>query len=145
MDSAEQESARGAAMTVAVATTGDIRYTPGRRPEIKYRDLGVQAASHGRMRAEVMHVGPSGSPAKPTGWHYHECEIQFLYMLKGWVDLEFGDRGVVRLSAGDSMMIPGGTVHQELRASEPMELLEVSVPARLGTVNCEPPADAKRT
>jgi len=30
-------------------------------------------------------------------------------------------------------------VHQELRASEPMELLEVSVPARLGTVNCAPP------
>lgn len=60
-------------------------------------------------------------------------------MLEGWVDLEFGDVGVVRLMAGDSMMIPGGLIHQEVGASEVMELLEVSVPARLGTVNCDAP------
>jgi quercetin dioxygenase-like cupin family protein len=125
-------------MTLAIATAGEVRFNPGRRPEIKYRDLGVKDATQGRMRAEVMQIG-AGSPAKPTGWHYHVCEMQFLYMLKGWVDLEFGDRGVVRLHEGDSMMIPGGMVHQEVRASEPMELLEVSVPAQLGTVNCDPP------
>ena len=38
------------------------------------------------------------------------------------------------------MMIPGGTVHQEIATSDTMELLEVSVPARLGTVNCAAPA-----
>lgn len=75
-----------------VSTTSSVRYNPGRRPEIKYRDLGIPEATNGRMRAEVMHIA---ARAKPTGWHYHECEIQFLYMLKGWVDLEFGDRGVV--------------------------------------------------
>jgi len=123
---------------LVVMTTRDSRFTPGRRPEIKYRDLGVKDATDGRMRAEVMHVS-ADSPAQPTGWHYHTCEIQFLYMLKGWVDLEFGDRGVVRLEAGDSMMIPGGMVHQEIAASPVMELLEVSLPAQLGTVNCEPP------
>ena len=40
------------------------------------------------------------------------------------------------------MMIPGGTVHQEIATSDTMELLEVSVPARLGTVNCAAPAKA---
>ena len=139
MDNSQPETSREIAMKFAMASNSDIHFNPGRRPEIKYRDLGVADASNGRMRAEVMHIGASGSPAQPTGWHYHECEIQFLYMLKGWVDLEFGDRGIVRLSEGESMMIPGGMVHQELRASEPMELLEVSVPARLGTVNCAPP------
>ena len=128
-------------MKLAIATADDVRFTPGRRPEIKYRDLGVREATEGAMRAEVMHVGP-GAPARPTGWHYHTCEMQFLYMLDGWVDLEFGDRGVVRLKTGEAMMIPGGTVHQEIRASEPMELLEVSVPAELGTVNCDPPGKA---
>ena len=126
-------------MPLALATTADMRFTPGRRPEIRYRDLGVKQATNGRMRAEVMHVNAT-DPARPTGWHYHECEIQFLYMLKGWVDLEFGDRGVIRLEAGDSLMIPGGMVHQEISASNNMELLEVSVPAQLGTVNCAPPA-----
>lgn len=38
------------------------------------------------------------------------------------------------------MMIPGGTVHQEIATSDVMELLEVSVPAKLGTVNCDAPA-----
>jgi mannose-6-phosphate isomerase-like protein (cupin superfamily) len=141
MDNGQTVQAQSPAMTLAVATTGDVRFNPGRRPEIKYRDLGVKDATHGRMRAEVMHVS-AGSPAKPTGWHYHLCEMQFLYMLEGWVDLEFCDRGVVRLQAGDSMMIPGGMVHQEISASAPMELLEVSVPAQLGTVNCDPPANA---
>jgi hypothetical protein len=41
-------------------------------------------------------------------------------------------------------MIPGGLVHHEVRASEPMELLEVSVPAQMGTVDCGPPARAKK-
>jgi len=131
------------AMKLVVSTADDVRYTPGRRAEIKYRDLGVKDASNGRMRAEVMHIG-GGSPAKPTGWHYHTCEMQFLYMLKGWVDLEFGERGVVRLKEGESMMIPGGLVHQEITASEIMELLEVSVPAKMGTVSCDAPANAKK-
>ena len=131
------------AMKLAVATKSNVRFNPGRRAEIKYRDLGVEDATNGRMRAEVMHIA-SDRPARPTGWHYHTCEMQFLYMLNGWVDLEFGDAGVVRLLAGDSMMIPGGLVHQEIAASEIMELLEVSVPAKLGTVNCDAPANAKR-
>lgn len=126
---------------IALATTGDVHFTPGRRPEIRYRDLGVKEATNGRMRAEVMHVS-ADRPAQPTGWHYHECEIQFLYMLEGWVDLVFADRGIVRLQAGDSLMIPGGTVHQEISAAANMQLLEVSVPAQLGTVNCDPPTKA---
>jgi mannose-6-phosphate isomerase-like protein (cupin superfamily) len=144
MDSSHATADRRDAMKLVVSTADEVRYTPGRRAEIKYRDLGVKEASQGRMRAEVMHIAPSGRPAKPTGWHYHICEMQFLYMLKGWVDLEFGERGIVRLKEGESMMIPGGLVHQEVRASEPMELLEVSVPAQMGTVDCGPPARAKK-
>jgi mannose-6-phosphate isomerase-like protein (cupin superfamily) len=144
MTTSQATKDRQAPMQLVVSTADDVHYTPGRRSEVKYRDLGVKEASKGRMRAEVMHIAPSGSPAKPTGWHYHTCEMQFLYMLKGWVDLEFGDRGIIRLKEGESMMIPGGLVHQEVRASEPMELLEVSVPAQMGTVDCEAPVRAKK-
>ena len=76
---------------------------------------------------------------QPTGWHYHECEMQFVYMLEGWVDLEFEDGRAVRFEAGDSFMIPGGTRHQEVRASDGVRFVEVSVPAEMGTVNCDPP------
>ncbi len=125
-------------MEVVYASRSQVKFNAGRRAEIKYRDLGVQGATKGDMRAEVMHIAP-GTPSRPTGWHYHTADIQFLLMLKGWVKLEFADGGVIILQEGDSVMIPGGTVHQELCSSDPMELLEISLPAKLGTVNCDAP------
>jgi mannose-6-phosphate isomerase-like protein (cupin superfamily) len=127
-------------MAVVYASRSNVKFNAGRRVEIKYRDLGVQEATKGDMRAEVMHIAP-GTPSHPTGWHYHTADIQFLLMLKGWVKLEFADRLVI-LQEGDSILIPGGTVHQELASSDPMELLEISLPAKLGTVNVEAPVKA---
>jgi mannose-6-phosphate isomerase-like protein (cupin superfamily) len=127
-------------MEVIYASRSQVKFNDGRRAEIKYRDLGVQEATKGDMRAEVMHIAP-GTPSRPTGWHYHTADIQFLLMLKGWVKLEFADRLVI-LQEGDSILIPGGTVHQELASSDPMELLEISLPAKLGTVNVEAPVKA---
>jgi quercetin dioxygenase-like cupin family protein len=78
--------------------------------------------------------------SKPTGWHYHVCESQFVYMLSGWLELEFADRPALRLEAGDSIFIPGGLPHNETRTSDAFELLEVSVPADMGTVSCAAPS-----
>lgn len=138
MDSKIQSSVAGGVANPVHATMADIRYKAGRRPEVKYRDLLVSDATNGRMRAEIMTLS-SETAMNATGWHYHTCDIQFLYMLCGWVDLEIDGMGAVRLNEGESLMIPGGTVHQEVRTSQGMELLEVSVPAALGTVSCEPP------
>ena len=124
--------------TLAIATAADPVYIPGRRAFFKYRELGVTEATNGRMRAQVMEATQGLS--KETGWHYHVCEQQFIYMLKGWVDLEFEDGRKVRLRQGDSMMIPGGLRHNETATSEEMDILEVSVPANLGTVVCDKPA-----
>jgi quercetin dioxygenase-like cupin family protein len=68
------------------------------------------------------------------------CDQQFVYMLKGWVDLEFEDGRKIRLKAGDSLMIPGGTRHNETDTADELELLEISVPAKMETVSCDPPA-----
>jgi hypothetical protein len=38
------------------------------------------------------------------------------------------------------MYIPGGCVHNELRTSDDVEILEVSIPGELGTVPVDPPA-----
>ncbi len=113
-------------------------YVAGRRSFFKYRELGVTEATNGRMRAQITKA--SQGLSEPTGWHYHVCEQQFVYMLKGWVDLEFEDGTKVRCKEGDSLMIPGGMRHNETATSEEMELLEISVPAKFGTVPCDPPA-----
>ena len=71
-----------------------------------YLDLGVtDAASNGAMRAQVTKA--TQGLGQPTGWHYHVCDQQFVYMVKGWVDLEFEDGRKIRLKAGDSLDDPG--------------------------------------
>ena len=126
------------AQTLAIATTENPTYVAGRRSFFRYRELGVTEATNGVMRAQVMEA--SQGLSEPTGWHYHVCDQQFVYMLKGWVDLEFEDGRKVHLKAGDSMMIPGGMRHNETATADEMEILEVSVPAKLGTVPCDAPA-----
>jgi mannose-6-phosphate isomerase-like protein (cupin superfamily) len=122
---------------LAHATPTTAPLVAGRRSFFKYRDLGVTAASSGKIRAQVT-IGAEGM-TQPTGWHYHVCEGQFVYMLNGWVDLVFEDGQKVRLQSGESLYIPGGLRHNEIGASRDLELLEISVPADMGTVACDPP------
>ncbi|MBV8090118.1 MAG: hypothetical protein JO139_11190, partial [Alphaproteobacteria bacterium] len=67
------------AMKAAVTSAKAPNYVEGRRTFFKYRDLGVTAASNGWMRAQVT-TALTGM-TKPTGWHYHVCEGQFVYTL----------------------------------------------------------------
>ena len=116
--------------TLAHATLDSAPQVPGRREFFKYRDLLVAVMSSSR------------GLSKPTGWHYHVCEAQFVFGLKGWVDLEFEDGRKIRLQAGESLLIPGGMKHNETATSEEFELLEVTLPGEMGTVPCERPVQA---
>jgi uncharacterized cupin superfamily protein len=128
-------------MKVAVTSAKQPDYVEGRRSFFKYRDLGVTAASNGWMRAQLTTALTAlTGMTKPTGWHYHVCEGQFVYTLKGWVELAFEDGASCRLEAGDSCFIPGGMRHNEIGTSDDLEILEVCLPANMGTVPCEPPA-----
>ena len=126
------------AMKLAVTSAKSPQFVKGRRDFFKYRDLGVTKATDGWMRAQV--TSALTGMTQPTGWHYHVCEGQFVYTLKGWVELEFEDGTNCRLEAGDSVFIPGGMLHQENRTSDDLEILEVCLPANMGTVPCEAPA-----
>lgn len=128
--------------SLAYANPATAPQVPGRRAFFTYRDLGVTAASQGHMRAQVTRA--VRGMTQPTGWHYHECESQFVYALKGWVDLEFEDGTRLRVNAGESIYIPGGLRHNEIATSDDFEILEVSVPADMGTQACDPPAGTSR-
>lgn len=109
----------------------------GRRSFFEYRDTGLAGATKGAYRAQVMR---STDVMETTGWHYHVCDLQFVYVLKGWVELAFPDGRVERLSAGGTMAIPSGMVHNELDASPDFEALEVTAPAEMETVATDAPA-----
>ena len=123
---------------VIVARKNEPDYVMGRRDFFKYRDLGVTSASGGIMRAQVTE-GSEGM-TRPTGWHYPICDGQFVYMISGWVDLEFAGGKTIRVDEGDSIYIPGGIPHNETATSDALELIEVSVPADMGTESCAPPS-----
>src|SRR6267142_7278098 len=99
MNDASTPTGQPAAVTppgkLAYATPTTAPLVAGRRSFCKYRDLGVTAASSGKIRAQVT-IGAEGM-TQPTGWHYHVCEGQFVYMLSGWVDLEFEDGQKLRI------------------------------------------------
>ena len=119
------------------ATKDNAPLVAGRRTFFKYRDLGVTEASNGKLRAQVMQT--VADMKEPTGWHYHECDGQFVYILKGWVDLEFETGEKLRVKEGESLFIPGGLKHNETALSNDSEILELSVPSEMATFACESP------
>ena len=140
-DSAALSAPRTSGQKVAHARIAEPRLVKGRREFFSYRDLGVAEGSAGVLRAQVMKS--SKGMSEPTGWHYHECDGQFVYILKGWVDLQFEDGRTVRVEEGDSLFIPGYLRHNEIATSEEMEILEVSTPGAMGTRPCDPPDSFK--
>ena len=140
MDTAEnsQQAGTQSGMRLLKSFVSTTPYSPGRRAFFKYRNLGVEGASGGRMRA-YQNTSIAGM-TEPTGWHYHTCEMQFVYVLKGKLVIEFEDGTVGTFTAGDAFFIPGGVRHNEIYVSEDKEALEVSVPGKIETVNVERPA-----
>src|SRR3981189_4008550 len=88
----------------------------GRRDFFSYRDLALKEASGGQMRGQIMKA--QRGMTQPTGWHYHTCDGQFVYLLNGWVELEFEGGEFLRLERRDSVFIPGGVAHTELCTSD---------------------------
>ena len=125
-------------MQLHIDYASEARYSPGRRAFFKYRNLGVETASNGRARG-YQNTSIAGM-LDSTGWHYHECDFQFVYLLKGELILEFEDGTAHHLSQGDSMFIPGGLRHNEIYVSEDKDSIEFSMPDKIGTVPVERPA-----
>ncbi|MDD9903163.1 MAG: cupin domain-containing protein [Rhodospirillaceae bacterium] len=125
------------AKEVVIARASDPEMVQGRREFFQYRELGVTKATEGKMRAQVT-IATQGL-SEETGWHVHLCDGQFVYILEGWVDLEFAGGRKERIVAGDSIFIPGDTPHNETATSDEFQILEVSIPADMGTEPCNKP------
>ena len=85
----------------------------GLRADSEYRDLGLAAATQGRLG--VKHIRAIRPMASPTGWHWHDMTAHFACVLRGWLTFRFaGVEGDVTLRAGDGLSQPAG-LHRELR------------------------------
>jgi len=106
----------------------------GLRTYAKYRDLGIQAATHGLAQAHVIRLQGPCDPAEVSKLHYHDVEFQMVYVLKGWVKTYMEGQGETMMKEGSCWTQPPRIKHLIMDYSDDVELLEVIVPAEFKTV-----------
>jgi mannose-6-phosphate isomerase-like protein (cupin superfamily) len=114
-----------------VSHARDAQFEAGLRSFFEYRDLGITAATKGRVGAHVIRSRP-GAPFNGTP-HRHSLAFQLVYVLKGWIEFEYEGQGIVRLEPGSCVHQPPGIRHREVGHSEDLELLEIVMPADFAT------------
>ena len=110
----------------------------GLRAYFEYRDLGIARATGGKVVAHVIRARPGKAPHGE--WHAHDCRVQFVYVLKGWVEFESEGVGRVRMKAGSCFYQPPRIRHREIRHSKDVQMLEVVAPAAFKTLPSAKPA-----
>src|SRR3954471_10800880 len=110
----------------------------GLRAYFEYRDLGIQRATKGKVVAHVIRARPGKAPHGE--WHYHDVNVQFVYVLKGWVLFEYEGIGKVMMKAGSCFYQPPRIRHRELKHSRDVEMLEIVSPAKFKTAEAKPRA-----
>ncbi|WP_375000677.1 cupin domain-containing protein [Aeromicrobium sp. CTD01-1L150] len=110
---------------------------PGRREFAQYFDLGVEEASHGLVSSQVTRL--RNGMAEETGWHYHDCDFQWLYVVKGWLELQFENGETKRVHEDGICFIPGGYRHNETATSDDLEFVEIFMPPNPDTVPVDSP------
>ena len=114
-----------------LATSG---FQEGLRTYAKYRDLGMAKATGGRLQAHVIRMIPPCDPKVVSKRHYHDVEVQMIYVLKGWIRSDFEGRGEVTLREGSAWLQPPRIRHTVLDYSDDCEMLEFILPAKFKTV-----------
>ena len=110
--------------------------TDGLRDFFLYRDLGVAAATGGRVLAQL--VKANEAPEKVTGWHRHQADFHIVLMLRGWAKFMYEDKDHL-VGPGDCVHQRPGITHYLFDYSPDMEYLEVVSPADFKTVDVEGP------
>ncbi len=113
----------------------------GLRSYFEYRDLGIRRATRGSVLAHVIRARAGSAPHGE--WHAHDCKLQFVYVLKGWVLFEYEGVGRVKMKAGSCFYQPPRIRHRELGHSRDLELIEIVAPARFRTYSSAKPAARK--
>jgi quercetin dioxygenase-like cupin family protein len=110
----------------------------GLRGYFEYRDLGIKRATRGGAVAHVIRARPGKAPH--GDWHWHDVDLQLVYVLRGWVRMEYEGIGRMVMKAGTCFYQPPRIRHRELAHSRDLEMLEVVAPANFRTYDAKPPA-----
>lgn len=116
---------------------GDTPFvSEGLRDFFLYRDLGIAAATGGKVIAQL--VRANMAPEAGTGWHRHVADFHIVIMLKGWARFMYEDKDTL-VEAGDCVHQRPGITHYLYDYSPDMEYLEIVGPADFATIDVEGP------
>src|SRR3954468_14971196 len=122
-----------------VAHLADAKFSRrGLRGYFEYRDLGIKRATRGKVVAHIIRARPQKAPHGE--WHWHDCKLQFVYVVKGWALFEYEGIGRVMMKAGSCFYQPPRIRHREIRHSKNLEMIEIVSPAKFKTYSVRPAA-----
>ena len=117
-----------------VSHHNEADFDQGQRTYAKYRDLGLAGATGGMVQAHVIRFIPPFKAEDVSTPHFHDVDLQMIYVLKGWYKTEFEGEGVHTFHAGACWLQPPKIKHTLLGYSDDCELLEIVLPAEFDTV-----------
>src|SRR5260221_228520 len=109
----------------------------GLRIELQSQGIRVTEVAPGMVQAHVIRLLAPCDPKVVSKWHYHDVNLQFIYVLNGWSKNEFEGQGVHTMHKGACWLQPPKIRHRVLDYSPDCELLEVVLPADFDTVEFE--------
>jgi len=130
MRKAKRVAAKAKRVAVSHAATSKF-VRRGLRNYFEYRDLGVKRATRGKVVTQVIRARPGKAPE--GDWHYHDCKLQFVFVVRGWVKMDYEGTGEVLMKAGSCFYQPPRIRHRELAHSKNLEMVEVVSPANFKT------------
>jgi quercetin dioxygenase-like cupin family protein len=114
----------------------DSDFVGGLRSYARYRDLGIAAATNGKVQAHVIRMVPPVTDEVRKA-HYHDVEFQMVYVLKGTMTTDFEGQGPITMHAGSCWIQPPKIKHTVRHYSDDCEVLEIILPADFETVALE--------
>jgi quercetin dioxygenase-like cupin family protein len=123
------------------ANSPDAAYSDGGlRSFFVYRDTGVNAATKGKVRVQLVRAAYKSSEAKGgTGFHFHTADVHVVYMIRGWAKFDY-DGVDTLVEAGDCVHQRPGIVHSLYDWSDDMEFMEIIMPGDFATTEITAPA-----
>ena len=132
------------------ANSPDAAYSHGGlRSFFVYRDTGINAATKGKVRVQLVRAAYKSSEAKGgTGFHFHTADVHVVYMIRGWARFDY-DGVDTLVEAGDCVhqrpglstrSTTGRTTWSSWRSSCRAILQRPRLPRRLPPQRCRPRA-----
>ena len=100
----------------------------GLRPFLEYRDLGLAAATEGRVGGTIGRAIKKFEPGGGAPRHTHNTSFDLIFVMRGWFRTEFEGLGEVTVRQGDCIAYQGQIPQEHIEYSDDFEVMQIASP-----------------